>query len=128
VEINVPADGEYSMWFYYAAENGPYGRNSMAGRTTLQVDNQEAVTLEGMPDTGSWSDKQWSRVAKVQLSKGEHTLRWTNIQGGGLNFDALALCDDPTWIPRDTQVASPTGQEPDCHSGRRPFLPHSPKR
>jgi hypothetical protein len=109
-KINVPSDGEYSTWFYYAAENAPYGRNSMAGRTTLQVDRQEPITLEGMSDTGSWGNMQWSRVAKVQLSRGEHTLRWTNVQGGGLNFDALVLCDDPTWIPQGTQLASPTGK------------------
>jgi parallel beta-helix repeat protein len=108
-KINVPVDGEYSTWFRYGADNAPYGNNSMAGRITLQVDAQTPVPVEGLPDTGSWSNFAWSRVAKLQLSKGEHTLRWTNVRGGGLNFDALALCDDSNWTPQGIELSAPQG-------------------
>ncbi|HEX8234715.1 MAG TPA: right-handed parallel beta-helix repeat-containing protein [Abditibacteriaceae bacterium] len=109
-KLQVPADGEYSVWFRYGADNTPFGNTSMAGRITLQVDAQAAVPVEGLPDTGDWSRFAWGHVARLQLAKGERTLRWTNIKGGGLNFDALALCDDPNWTPQGTELSAPQGK------------------
>ena len=34
----------------------------------------------------------------------------TNIKGGGLNYDAFVLCDDPTWTPHGTPPAPPEGK------------------
>ncbi len=98
-KINAPADGDYAVWFYYGAKNQPHGRTNMAGRTTLQVDEQEPVWLENLPDTDGWAKMQWTQTARLRLTKGARKLRWTNVKGGGLNFDAFALCDDEAWRP-----------------------------
>ncbi len=100
-EIEVPADGDYKVWLLYAAQNKPYGHDNMAGRTALRVDGGDPVTLQNLPDTGSFGTSRWSQAATLRLSKGRHTLRWTNVQGGGFNFDALALSDDAAWVPRN---------------------------
>ena len=105
--VDVPADGEYALWLYYGALNKPFGSNTMDGRTTMQVDDGEAVTLTNLPDTGAWGTLRWSRTAALKLTKGTHRLRWTNVKGGGLNFDAFALSDDPAWTPKGTQLAPP---------------------
>lgn len=105
--IVVPAAGDYALWLYYAAQNQPFGRTDMAGRTTFQVDGGDDIPLGSLPDTGSWQTFQWSRCATVALAAGEHILRWTNRQGGGINFDAFALCTDPGWQPVGTELAEP---------------------
>lgn len=97
--VDVPADGAYRLWFRYAALNKPYGADDMAGRFTMRVDRDEPVTLRNLPDTGSWDNFQWSHVATLRLTRGRHVLRWTNVGGGGINFDAFALCNDPGWTP-----------------------------
>ncbi|MBM4050953.1 MAG: carbohydrate-binding protein, partial [Planctomycetes bacterium] len=107
-KVSVPADGAYKLWLYYGAKNEPFGRTDMADRTTFRVDGQEPVFLQNLPDTGAWDKFQWSPTAMLQLTKGEHTLRWTNVKGGGLNFDAFALCDDPDWKPQGIE----RGQKP----------------
>lgn len=106
-DVEVPADAEYSLWLYYGAKNEPWGRTNMAGRTTIQVDGGENIWLENLPDTGGWGDFRWSRCALIRLSKGKHTLRWTNRKGGGINFDAFALCTDPEWTPVGTKLDKP---------------------
>lgn len=106
-KINVPADGDYALWLYYAAFNEPHGRNNMDGRTTMSVDGGEPVTLNNLPDTGDWNKFQWSWTATLKLTKGEHRLQWTNVKGGGLNFDAFVLCNDPNWQPKGTELPKP---------------------
>lgn len=106
-ETDVPADGEYSLWVRYGAKNEPFGRTDMAGRTTVQVDGGEDVPLQNLPDTAGWDRFEWSLCAALRLTEGKHTLRWTNRQGGGINFDALALCADPNWKPEGTELAEP---------------------
>ncbi len=105
--IDVEADGRYALWFYYGAKNEPHGRTDMAGRTTMQVDDREPVLLENLPDTGDWRKRRWSKTATLDLERGEHRLRWTNVKGGGLDFDAFALCDDPDWTPQGEKLAAP---------------------
>ena len=109
-KVDVPADGDYALWLYYGALNKPHGRTDMAGRTTMQADDAEPVPLESLPDTGGWGVFRWSRTASLRLTKGEHRLRWTNVKGGGLNWDAFALCDDPAWTPKGKQLAQPAGK------------------
>lgn len=96
--IRVPADGDYLLWLRYAAENAGDARD-MSGRCTIQVDEQTPVPLSGLVNTGGWGNFRWARVATLRLTKGEHALRWRNTHGGGLNMDALALCDDAGWDP-----------------------------
>lgn len=105
--VNVPAGGEYDVWFYYGAKNAPYGRTDMAGRTTIRVDDSEPVLLDHLPDTADWSSLRWSRTAKLSLKPGKHRLRWTNVKGGGLSFDAFALCSDPKWQPKGRELPEP---------------------
>lgn len=96
--IRVPADGEYLLWMRYGSDNQGEARD-MSGRCVVQVDEQAPVPLSGLDSTGGWGTFRWSQVATLRLNAGEHTLHWRNTQGGGLNMDALALCDDPNWNP-----------------------------
>lgn len=106
-KIEIPSDGQYAFWMYYGALNGPFGRADMDGRTVLVVDGGDPVPLVNLPDTGSWGTLQWTRAASVRLAKGQHVLRWQNVQGGGLTFAAFALCDDPAWKPARTALSGP---------------------
>ena len=107
-KVDVPADGDYALWLYYGAHNEPFGRKDMGGRTTMQADDAPPVPLANLPDTGGWDAFRWSRTATLRLTKGETKyLRWTNVQGGGLNWDAFALSDDPAWTPQGTKLAPP---------------------
>lgn len=105
--IDVLADGDYAFWMYYGAKNRPHGRTNMAGRTSISFDGGGKVLLDNLPDTGDWGRMKWSRTGTFKLSAGEHTMRWTNEKGGGLNWNAFALCDDPTWAPEGTEWAYP---------------------
>jgi len=105
--IDVPADGRYSLWFRYGALNKRYGRDRMDGRTRIQVDDGHPVLLNNLPDTGSWHRFEWRKTAEIDLSRGKHRLRWTNVQGGGLNLDALLLTDDPDLTPQGAAVPRP---------------------
>lgn len=106
-QIDVPAARDYALWVYYGAYNEPFGRTDMAGRTTFQIDGGPDIPLQSLPDTGGWYSFAWSRCATLSLPAGVHVLRWTNRQGGGINFDAFALCDDPNWVPQGTDLAPP---------------------
>ncbi|MGD9518409.1 MAG: right-handed parallel beta-helix repeat-containing protein [Armatimonadota bacterium] len=102
--VEVPAAGQYQLWLYYGAQNQPFGRTDMAGQTVFQVDGGEDVVLDNLPDTGGWNQFKWSRCAVLSLPAGKHTLRWVNRKGGGINFDAFALCTDPDWTPVTTDL------------------------
>lgn len=95
--FKVPADGEYRLWFLYAAANRQVaGFSDLAGRQVVQVDGGAPVDLQNLPDSPGF---RWSNVAKFTLNQGDHVLRWTNVKGGFINLDALALSDDPGWNP-----------------------------
>jgi len=102
--INVPAAGEYTFWVYYGALNEPFGNATMDGRTAIRIDGGEPVLLNDLPDTGGWAASRWGRCATLTLTAGEHTLRWENLKGGGLDLEAYALCDDPAWVPAGTNL------------------------
>ena len=110
-QVDVPADGDYALWLYYGALNKPHGRTKMDGRTTMQVDDAKPVALENLPDTGGWDRFKWGKTATLTLRKGTRRIRWTNVQGGGLNFDAFVLCDDPAWTPKGTTLAKPAADK-----------------
>ncbi len=110
-EVDIPADGEYLYWLYYAAFNKPFGNDRMDDRTQITVDAGDPVPLVHLPDTGAWDAFAWANCARLQLKTGKHTLRWTNVQGGGLNLDTFLLSDDLNWKPVGTDnLAAPAGK------------------
>lgn len=98
-ECDTPGGGEYIVWALYAHGMKQLGRDNMAGQTSLSLDGGTKVTLNNLPDTGGWQDYKWSNLAKLTITAGKHTLRWSNDKGGGYNLDALILTDDPAWRP-----------------------------
>jgi parallel beta-helix repeat protein len=103
-KINVPEAGDYTFWVFYGAQNQPFGNDNMDGRTAVSVDGGDKIPLVDLPDTGSWAIARWGKSATLTLTAGEHTLRWENLKGGGLNLEAFALCNDPTWKPTDDKL------------------------
>jgi len=103
-KVTVPANGDYKFWLYYAAQNQTWGPNNMAGRTNLSVDGGAPVVLNNLPDTGSWRTFLWSDAAVIPLTAGQHTLRWANVGGGGINWDAFAFSNDANWKPEGPQL------------------------
>ncbi len=106
-KVRVPSGGSYVFWVYYGALNKPFGNETMDGRTAVRVDGGPATPLQDLPDTGSWTVSRWGRGAVLDLAAGEHTLRWENVKGGGLNLEAFALSDDPDWQPRGDTLPPP---------------------
>lgn len=49
------------------------------------------------------------------LVAGKRVLRWTNLKGGGIDFDAVCLTDDPDYVPAGTKLTQPGAD-------RRPIL------
>jgi parallel beta-helix repeat protein len=67
----------------------------MGGRCSLQIGSEQPVMLQNLPDTqGAY---RWSVVANIPLAQGAQVIRWSNLQGGLINLDAIALSDDPAW-------------------------------
>jgi hypothetical protein len=117
-QADVPAAGEYAVWFLYACQNRPWGRTDMGGRTELAAGGGAPVTLMDLPDTGGWGTYKWSRTATIRLAKGKQVVRWRNAKGGGLNLDAIAFSDDPAWVPEGHDLAKPA-------PGRHVFVVHA---
>ncbi len=105
-DVDVPA-GDYTVWVYYGSGMKAFNVEDMGGHTQVTVDGGDPVPLLNLPDTGGWGSFQWSASATVTLAAGAHKLRWQNVKGGGLNLEAFALCDDPTWKPKDTNLPRP---------------------
>jgi parallel beta-helix repeat protein len=104
--VRLAADGQYRVWLRYGHNMKQYDVDDMAGRTVLKADGGPVVPLQNLPDTGSWGASTWAHVCDLALTQGEHILTWENRQGGGINLDAWALCDDEAWDP-NTAVGQP---------------------
>lgn len=102
----IPADGQYDVWMRYACYNKPYGVMKMDGRTEIRVDNGEPIALNNLADTGGWGEQRWSKVARVGVKKGGRAIEWKNVEGGGINLDAIVLSDDPSWEAAGTELKS----------------------
>lgn len=98
-KVNVPADGNYSLWVRHGSHNKRYGLDGMSGRTTISVDGGQPVPLTNLPDTGGWGNHKWDRSVSLPLKAGAHVLKWQNVKGGGIDLDLFVLSDDPKWIP-----------------------------
>ncbi len=106
-QIDVPADGQYQLFLFAACHMSPYGMDGMGGRTGFSIDGGEPIVLQGPEETGSWQRFRWHRCAVLELKTGKHTVRWTNLKGGGINFDAFCLTDDPEFVPQGTKLPPP---------------------
>ncbi|OGV73332.1 MAG: hypothetical protein A3K19_14365 [Lentisphaerae bacterium RIFOXYB12_FULL_65_16] len=106
-DVDVSVAGEYALWLCYGQDMKPFGRESMDGQTVFQVDAGADVPLSNLPNTGSWQKFTWTKTATLSLPQGRHVLRWTNRKGGGINFNAFALCTDPAWTPKDIDLPQP---------------------
>lgn len=98
--IHVPRAGKWSLWMRYAADDSGYGYG-MSGRTEMVVNGEESVSLTPVPNTSGWGDFEWTKCAVLTLKKGESTLEWRNVKGGGLNLDAFVLAKSQNWKPGD---------------------------
>jgi parallel beta-helix repeat protein len=111
----------------YGAHNGgtEWQTFKMDGRTALSVDGGEPLPLVDLPDTGGWTPTRWGRAGTLRLAAGKRTLRWQNLQGGGLNIDAFLLCDDPDWRPEGPELKLPgAGRHALCIQAERPVAQH----
>jgi hypothetical protein len=107
-KVTVPETGTYALWMRYAGQNAAYfGAGGFSGNSQIQVDGGEPVLLSSLPDTPAWDAFAWSRAAELPLTAGEHTLRWQNLKGGGINWDAFVLSSSPAWKPEGTALAGP---------------------
>lgn len=75
VEIDIPADGIYSISVRYANGNGPVNTENKAAIRTLTVDGKKAGTLV-MPHRGvaNWNDWGMSNGVKTYMKAGRHTV------------------------------------------------------
>ncbi len=94
--------GTCDVWFLYSANLYWTGRakNMLANATTISFDNGEPVKVEKLPDTDSWFDYEWIKVARTELSAGQHLMRWHNPYGGGANIKRICISTDPGWSPK----------------------------
>ncbi|MGF1590471.1 MAG: right-handed parallel beta-helix repeat-containing protein [Pleurocapsa sp.] len=98
--ISVPESGKYQVWLRYANNMQAYGVDNMGGRTVLRLGSRNTqISIEDLPDTGSFATFRWQLVATANLSSGKQKLVWQNLQGGGLALDAFCLTSDPDWNP-----------------------------
>ena len=103
-DIDVPADGRYQFRVLYA-NSGPTNKRffdftDMSKRTAVVVDGKEVARVDDLTDTGSfYKGFRWARGATLELTRGPHTLAWTNVDGGGLTLVAFLLAADLEYEP-----------------------------
>ncbi len=97
-----PAAGEYRVFLRYATEMKPYGLDGVSGRFSLRVGEGEPITLENLPNTGSFGTYRWALSGTIKApSAGEHRVVWRNERGGGISIDAFVFSADPEFQPTD---------------------------
>ncbi|HEO70979.1 MAG TPA: right-handed parallel beta-helix repeat-containing protein, partial [Candidatus Hydrogenedentes bacterium] len=110
-EIDVPAEGAYTVWVRYGHKMKDYNRENMDNQTVLGVEGGGEEWLVDLPDTGSWAAVRWARAAALHLPAGGQTLYWENKRGGGLTLDAFFLSNDPDWNPASAvRINAQTGE------------------
>ncbi len=106
--VDVPAAGKYHLWLYAGVNMKPFGRDGMAGQTGFSIDDGPPVPLDKGPiETGNWRRFLWSECAVLPLAAGRRRLRWVNLKGGGIDFDAFCLTDDADYTPKGTKLKPP---------------------
>ncbi|WP_367126039.1 carbohydrate-binding protein [Streptomyces phytohabitans] len=108
-DVEVPADGTYTLLFRYANHSGE-GRPSGDDRPlAVTVDGGEPTAAPFMP-TGGW-DRWEEQPVVVELAAGAHTVRATATGRNGPNLDRLGVTAgragtvDAAFRPADAGVA-----------------------
>lgn len=65
------------------------------------------MTPRNLPDTGAWGRYEWAHVGNLTLDEGVQVLVFENVEGGGINLDALVFCTDSSWEPDGADLAPP---------------------
>ena len=90
--VTVPEAGEWSVWVRYATDMSPWKMDGVSGKSVLHVNDDAPVTLQNLPNTGSFGTFRWSRCAVLKLAAGKQNLVWKNVGGGGMTLDAFVFC------------------------------------
>lgn len=100
-DIECPKTGDYHLWVRYS---GHPGSDAML---TASIDGGSPVDLKNLP-TEDYLKFGWSsRIAKIHLTKGQHTVRFTaRANHNGFYPDVWVLCEDPQFDP-ETGSAGP---------------------
>lgn len=77
--IRVPETGRYRLWMRYAADNAS-DASDMSGRCVIQVDDNEAMPLRNLPNTGGWGGFCWRKLGRVDS---QHS--WFRFKGNGFS-------------------------------------------
>lgn len=102
-KISVPQTGKYRVWLRYGNNMRAFGVDNMGGKTALVI-GKNTLTIDDLPDTGSFSTWRWQSVGTVYLDRGTQTLIWKNLKGGGLSLDAFCLSRDLDWNPTEMPI------------------------
>jgi hypothetical protein len=100
-KIHIPTTGRWQVWLRYATEMSTWKQPGVSGNMTLRLDQNAPVTLENLPNTGSFGTFKWSRSATLEATAGDHEMQWQNQRGGGIHIDAFVLALDPKFQPSD---------------------------
>lgn len=105
--VKIPTAGGYTLWVRYATEMSQWKQAGMSGRTSIQIGNGAPVTLDNLPNTGSFGTYRWAKAAMIDAPAGEQALRWRNDKGGGISLDAFVLAADANWTPPEKSFPEP---------------------
>ena len=105
-EFDVSKAGEYRLWFDYAANAFYTGReNFYPDLFTLSVDNGRPQPIRELCVTHDMGYR-WAKSIKLNLSKGNHLLRFVNPMGGGLIVRKMVLAENDQWKPENSDFQS----------------------
>lgn len=88
MEIDVPEDGSYALYYIYANGNGPVNTENKCAVRSVSIDGNDAGTLV-MPTrgVGNWSDWGRTNAIVVDLPAGKHTVTLTyNPEDSNMNL------------------------------------------
>lgn len=98
--LDVPKDGEWTVWLRYACEMSPWNMPGVSGHMTLAAGDGGPVPLMNLDNTGGFGTFKWSKSASIPLAAGRQKLVWKNVRGGGISLDAFAFALDPEFAPQ----------------------------
>ncbi len=95
--IDISADGEYTVWARTRDWTAVWERGSSAGIFNIKIDD------EFVSDTLGNNGKEWTwqRAGKTRLKKGRHTISLHDLTGFNGRCDAVFMTDDESFIPPD---------------------------